>query len=224
MKKKQYLIWAIGLFLTFIIFTTLVALVDVKAIGPQGSSVGFSSLNGWFFSMVGEHEKLYKMTDWKWYLCFTIIGIYGLTGLIQWINRKNMFKVDGNILALGCFYLVVLGSYFLFENIFVNYSPSLMIDGELRSSYPSTTVLMTSTVLISCIDQTNKYIKNKFFKGFFTGFCGSLAFGFFLGRTICGVHWITDIIGALLLSGGCLFLYYWMRDTFIELQNKKFAQ
>ena len=28
-----------------------------------------------------------------------------------------------------------------------------------------------------------------------------------LGRLVCGVHWLTDILGAVLLSGGMFSLY-----------------
>ena len=47
MKKKsaRLFLYGSGLLVAFAVWTVLVRLVDVGAIGPQGSSVGFATLN-----------------------------------------------------------------------------------------------------------------------------------------------------------------------------------
>lgn len=66
MKKKSKKLFFIGASLTavFVLWTVSVRLVDVVAIGPQGSSVGFASLNGFVRDVVGVNMSLYLITDW----------------------------------------------------------------------------------------------------------------------------------------------------------------
>lgn len=41
-----------------------VSLIDVRAIGPNGSTVGFAALNGRIHDLTGVHMTLYILTDW----------------------------------------------------------------------------------------------------------------------------------------------------------------
>ena len=62
MKKKVFLAGA--LLTAFAVWTILLRYVDVQAIGPRESSVGFATVNGWFHSLTGVHMSLYTITDW----------------------------------------------------------------------------------------------------------------------------------------------------------------
>ena len=92
------------LFVAFIIYTFLVKKVDVKAIGPENSLVGFSAINEAFAKLVGFNENIYKISEIAGYLIFIFVAGFGLLGLYQLIKRKSLFKVDGDILSLGIFY------------------------------------------------------------------------------------------------------------------------
>lgn len=46
-KNKKALVCGASLLIAFVLWTVLVCLVDVQAIGPEGSSVGFGTLNGY---------------------------------------------------------------------------------------------------------------------------------------------------------------------------------
>ena len=141
MKKsnnRTLLIIGIAAVAAFILWTAAVRLIDVRAIGPEGSRVGFAALNGAFHALTGEHMTLYNMTDWLGLVpaCF-ILG-FALLGLVQLIRRKSLRRVDGSILILGAFYIVVLAAYLFFEYYVVNYRP-VLIEGVLEASYPSST-------------------------------------------------------------------------------------
>ena len=66
MKKfgKQYLFMGSILLFLFVVWTFLVLTVDVQAIGPNESYVGFATLNGWFHKVTGVHLLMYTITDW----------------------------------------------------------------------------------------------------------------------------------------------------------------
>ncbi len=204
MKKNKSNIWLpIILTITSIVFIFLVKNVDVKAIGPKNSSVGFSSINGFFKNLLGSNMTIYKITEVLGVIALLIVGIYGLIGIIQLIKRKSLFKVDKKIIALGCLYVVVLGMYVLFEKVVINYRP-VLIDKVLEASFPSSHTMLAVCVCMSAIIMNKDYIKNKKYLKY-TNICiFILMLLIVLGRFISGVHWFSDIVGGLLISATLL--------------------
>lgn len=65
MKKRNFAcaVPSLALFAAFALWTAAVCRVDVRAIGPGGSSVGFAAMNGWVHGLTGVHMALYTLTD-----------------------------------------------------------------------------------------------------------------------------------------------------------------
>jgi len=205
-KDRLTLCLSISFNVAFILWTVAICFIDVKAIGPQSSSVGFATLNSFIHNVTGVNYSLYVITDWLGLvpICFCI-G-FAILGVKQWIQRKKILKVDYSLFVLGSFYIVVFLIYFLFETFNINYRP-VLINGYLEKSYPSSTTLLVLCVMSTAIMQFNSRIKNKRLKN-----CLSIAIFTFitfmvLGRLISGVHWLTDIIGGILLSVGLITAY-----------------
>ena len=150
MKKINFKSLYISLcFLTaFLVWTILIVAVEVKPIGPNNSAVGLSSINERVKNIIGVNFTLYEITDWLGLIPILTALCFAVTGLIQWIKRKSLFKVDKSLIVLGAFYLVVIEVYFLFEKVVINYRP-VLIGGNLEPSYPSST-----TMLVTCIMPT----------------------------------------------------------------------
>ena len=102
--KKNDLYLSLALFTLFVLWTVALCFIDVKAIGPEGSSVGMASLNGWFRKLTGINITLYLVTDWLGLVSIGIAFSFGVMGFTQLIKRKSLLKVDGNILILGIFF------------------------------------------------------------------------------------------------------------------------
>ena len=204
--KKNFGIAAI-LLGAFVLWTVAVRLVDVQPIGPQGSAVGFATINGWVHDLIGAHMALYTVTDWLGLVPIGVAMGFALLGLIQWIKRKHLSQVDFSISVLGGFYLLVMTAYALFEVVVVNYRP-VLINGALEASYPSSTTMLVLCVMPTAIMQLNTRIKSKTLKRCAT--FGITAFSVFMviGRLLSGVHWFTDIVGGALLSAGLVMLYH----------------
>ena len=204
--KKNFGIAAI-LLGAFVLWTVAVRLVDVQPIGPQGSGVGFATVNSWVHNLTGVHMSLYTVTDWLGLVPIGVAMGFALLGLIQWIKRKHLSQVDFSILVLGGFYLLVMAAYVLFEVFVINYRP-VLINGCLEASYPSSTTMLVLCVMPTTLMQLNARIKSQTLKRW-VGF-GITAFILFMviGRLLSGVHWFTDIIGGALLSAGLVMLYY----------------
>ena len=199
MKRNRTQFLLPGLLLgAFLLWTAGVCLVDVRPIGPMGSQVGFAGLNGWFHGLTGVHWWLYDLTDLLGLASLGICGIFGLQGLCQWVRRKSIRRVDGELLALGGFYLTVLAVFFLFELLQINHRP-VLIQGRLEASYPSSTTMLALCVLpTAMLRLRSRWVR--FLLGALTAFL-------VLGRLLCGVHWVSDIIGGALLSAGLVTLY-----------------
>ena len=164
MKKKSRRLFFVGasLLAAFVLWTVLIRFVDVQAIGPQESSVGFAMLNGYVHSLTGENMSLYVITDWLGLVPIGVAFGFAVLGLVQLIKRKNLFKVDRSILVLGGFYIVVMAVYVLFEMVVINYRP-ILIDGYLEASYPSSTTMLVMCVMPTAMMQLRTRIKNKVF-------------------------------------------------------------
>ena len=208
MKKKSRRLFFVGasLLAAFVLWTVLIRFVDVQAIGPQESSVGFAMLNGYVHSLTGENMSLYVITDWLGLVPIGVAFGFAVLGLVQLIKRKSLFKVDRSILVLGGFYIVVMAVYVLFEMVVINYRP-ILIDGYLEASYPSSTTMLVMCVMPTAMMQLRTRIKNKVFSR-----CVMVAIATFvafmvIGRLVSGVHWITDIIGGALFSAGVVMIY-----------------
>lgn len=196
------------LFLAFIVFTILVKVVDVQSVGPNGSEVGFASVNEAVFKVFGYNQTLYDATEILGLVTFLIIGFFAVLGLYQLIKGKSIKKVDYKILVLGCFYVIVLLFYVLFEIIVINHRP-VLIDGELEASYPSSHTMLSICVVTSAIVVLSEMLENRKALRLTIVVIGYALIAFTVaGRLLSGVHWFTDIVGAMLLSFALVMLFY----------------
>lgn len=206
-EKRKNKLFTGGIFIIlFILWTILIQTIDVQPIGPNGTHVGFAAWNGWFHKLTGVHMELYTITDWLGLIPIFVCMIFAGVGLKQWINRRSLFKVDYDILILGIYYVVVILSYLVFEMIPINYRP-VLIEGRMEVSYPSSTTLLVLCVMPTLIEQTMRRMKSKKLKQAIMYVTVWFSACMVLGRLVSGVHWFTDIVGAIILSAG-LFLFY----------------
>ena len=206
-KESQRSIYlSICMLVAFLLWTVAVRFVDVQAIGPQESSVGFATINQFVHKLTGVHMSLYTITDWLGLVPLVFVIGFALLGLIQWIKRRHILKVDYNILILGSFYIIVMAVYVLFEMLVVNYRP-ILINGYLEASYPSSTTMLVMCVMPTAIMQFNSRIKNNIIKRCVTYTISAFIVFMVIGRLISGVHWFTDIVGGTLLSAGLVLIY-----------------
>lgn len=210
-KNRVRLCIAVAWLISFAVWTLAIRFIDVQAIGPKKSSVGFATLNGFIHNLTGVRLSLYVITDWLGLVPLCIAVGFGLLGLIQWLKRKKLCKVDANLFVLGGFYIAVFGAYLFFEAFPVNYRP-VLIDGYLEASYPSSTTLLVLCIMPTAILQWNERINNRVLRKSVQ--VSSVAFLLFmvLGRLLAGVHWFTDIVGGGLLSAGLVELYRFFAD------------
>ena len=204
--NKKYASLSLVLLLLFLLWTAAVTAVDVRPIGPNGSLVGFSGLNGFVHRLTGVHMALYVLTDWLSLIPLLVILGFGILGLVQWIRRESLWKVDHSILVLGGFYVITGAAFLFFETYIVNYRP-VLIDGVLEASYPSSTTMLVICVMSTAFLQLQHRMRNTPFRKYLLFLIGGFTVFMVIGRLLSGVHWFTDIIGGILLSLGLVSLY-----------------
>ena len=212
MKRiRKSFIASMCLLVAFVLLTVALCFVDVREIGPQGSSVGFSGINGFVHTLTGVHFSLYNITDWLGLVPIFVCMGFGILGVVQWIKRKSICKVDYDILVLGGFYVVTIVAYLLFEIVVINYRP-VLIGGILESSYPSSTTMLVMCVMPTAVMQFNSRIKSKALRNIVAATIIVFVAFMVIGRLVSGVHWFTDIVGGVLLSAGLVMMYHAIID------------
>ena len=207
MKREKLFLYA-GMIMTvlFAVWTYLLQIVDVRVAGETGMQVGFASVNCWFHRLTGVRLWLYHTTDWLGLIPLIVCFAFGGIGLKQMVKRRNPLKVDKDIILLGIYYIIVVACYLVFEMYPVNYRP-IFIEGRLEASYPSSTTLLVLCVMPTLALQVKRRVKRQHLCAWVVAISMTFSVAMVIGRMISGVHWLTDIVGAVLLSTGLFWIY-----------------
>lgn len=198
------------MFMAFILWTAAVLSIDVRPVGSHASSVGFATINRAFHQLTGVHMSLYVITDWLSIIPIFTAACFATLGLIQWIKRRSLFHVDYDLLVLGGFYASVAAAFIFFEIFVVNCRP-ILIDGILEASYPSSTTMLVLCVMPTAMMQLSVRIQNVLLRRSTSFLIFSFSIFMLIGRLFSGVHWLSDIIGGILLSTSLVSMYDFVR-------------
>lgn len=230
--KKQVFMWlSIAMFAIFVFWTILAKTIDVHEIYNH-TTLGFYSMNYKFGDLVtefGKYEFMRKVSDILLYVSFGYVGILAIFGIYQLIKFKSLKKVNPLFYFLLGAYLVVLIFYFFFEIVVVNYSPD-SVEGSLKASYPSSHILLGCSfyLLNSYVLLKYLWVKDSVFKTLIHLSTVILSLLLVLTRLLAVKHWLSDIIGAVLLTLAIYFLFIglcrWLiptevKDEYIELKE-----
>ena len=203
----------------FALWTVLIQCVDVQPVGQNGTDIGFATLNVWFHDLTGVHMGIYTVTDWLGLVPIAVCLCFGALGAVQLVHRRSLLRVDADLLLLGAYYIVVILCYLVFEMIPINYRP-IPIDGIMEASYPSSTTLLVLSVMPTLKFQVDRRAKSPASRAAATAFAVAFSALMVLGRLVAGVHWATDIVGAVLLAAGLFMLY----RSAVALTDRKKAE
>lgn len=199
-------IWAASFLLLFTLWTILACVVDVKPAGPYGSEVGLSTVNIAFLNLTGENLALYYASDLLSLVPLLIMLGFTALGAIQLVRRKSLAEVDRDLLALGGLYAALLFTWVGFDAAALNYRP-LLIEGTLEPSYPSSTTLLTMSVALTATMQAKHRLKRSASRNVTELILIAFALAMVSMRLLSGVHWLSDIIGGVLLSASFVWAY-----------------
>ena len=211
-NKVKYVVAGVSGIAT-LIWIALIKLVDVAAIGPNGTSIGLSHINMSVHEILGESMLWYNITEVLGIVAILTAGAFALYGGVQLIKGKSLAKVDREIYVLGGLYAAVIILYALFEKVIINYRPIIMPDcEEPEASFPSSHTMLICVVMGSAIMLLNKYIENEKLRVVLQIICGAILVVTVVGRLLSGAHWFTDIIGGILISITLLAVFSAIKD------------
>ena len=192
----------------FILLIVLLKTVDVQTIGPEGTAIGFAGINSAFHNATGYKDSLYTLTKLLGITAILLVVFWAGLGVFQWIKKKSIKKVSRAIIAAGGLYAIFAILYVLFEKVIINYRPMIMEgDEHVEASFPSTHTMLACVVFGSSILLIGRLVKHNILKLVLQILCGIALLTTVVGRLFCGVHWLTDICGGVLISATLVFLY-----------------
>ena len=159
------------------------------------------------------NKLLYTVTKLLGVLTIAVAGAFAIFGVVQWIQRRKLLRVDLEIRNLAVLYVVFAALYVFFEKVIINYRPMIMPDEtDPEASFPSTHTMLVCVVMGSTILLLRRYIHNKGLRLVLQIVSALIIVVMVIGRLLCGVHWLTDIIGGVLISAALVSAYAAMID------------
>ena len=209
------------LFALFLAYSCACLIVDQSEFEPKSviagdetyygrTKLGFSWLNLKGHNALDYDSTFFKLSEYLGYVTLLAAAALGCFWLYQLIRTKSILKVDPCLNATVATFALLALFYVIFELLHLNYRP-VVLEGELEASYPSTHTLLGCVVFGCGAMVFRDTIKDKSLARSLSVLCWVLAFVLVLFRTLSGVHWISDILGGLLLSAALLCFAVFMR-------------
>ncbi|MBE5848493.1 MAG: phosphatase PAP2 family protein [Lachnospiraceae bacterium] len=203
---RHFLGMSCAFLIAFVLFTLAVYFVDVKPIGPHNSEVGLATLNRAVHDAIGMHGTAYTISKLIGYLCFAICGFFAAIGAMQFLTTKKLSAVDGDIRALGLIYVITAAIYVLFEILIINYRPVVRDEG-LEASYPSSHTMIILVVLGTLAVFLQRKVRVSMIRTVAVMITDVIAATGVMARLLSGCHWLTDVLGSIILSISLIMLH-----------------
>ena len=133
------------------------------------------------------------------------IGAFAVLGLYQWISRGSIAKVDRYLRWLPLPLVLMVITYLVFDHILIwNTRP----DGSGEPSFPSSHVMVVTTIFFLVTLILPHYVKNKALRIVLELLMLILISLTCTGRILAGKHWWSDVIGGIIFAFIFSEIYY----------------
>ena len=206
-KKKQWTIAGACLIL-FCLLIVLLKSIDVTNAGPQGTAIGLSGINTAVHGWTGLNMAWYRITSILGYLVIAAAGILMLYSLYRAFRMKGQDHTARSLICLFILYLATAVLYVFFEKTVINWRPEILPGTtEPEASFPSTHTMLAIAVMGSAATLLPAMIKNRHLRIAAQSAAVTIMVLTVIGRLLSGVHWLTDILGGILLGAALVFAF-----------------
>ena len=157
-------------------------------------------MNSAIFDFFGVNKAWDKVTDILLCTILAVFAVFGIMGIVQLVKRKNIIKVDKELVCMIPILILMVIIYAVFNKIWIiNYRP-VLIDGVAEVSFPSSHVLASFTLSLMMMIALPKYIEKKKRRIVIDVMLGLLVAAIAFGRVASGMHWFSDVCGGIVFG------------------------
>ena len=157
------------------------------------------------------------ITDVILAISFIALAAFIVLGIYQWVTRKSLKKVDKRLLWLPLPLALMAITYFVFDKIWIlNTRPN----GSGEPSFPSTHVMVVATIFFRTTINLAKYVKNAIARVIIEIAMVVLLSLVCMGRVLSDMHWVSDVIGALVFAFIFSEIYYFVIHKLVRQKGK----
>ena len=136
---------------------------------------------------------------------FVVVAVFACLALCQWIKRRSFTKIDLELRLASIPLILMAITYFIFDHFLIwNTRPN----GSGEPSFPSSHVMFVATVFAITAIVLPVYVKSRFARSIIYLLMLVLVVFVAVGRVLANMHWISDVIGALIFSAIFAAIYY----------------
>lgn len=200
-----------------VLWTVSVRLIDVAPIGPLGTLVGFSRINGPVADALPYRSGWYLLSEGLGICALGVVAAFAVLVLVRLVRCRRLSGIDRELWALGVLYAITAFLYLFFEIAVVNARP-VLLEGETTpaASYPSSHTVLAIVVFCSAAVVLRRLVSR--------GRCRLplqialclLAAVTVLARLLSGVYWLSDMIGGCLFGAALVCLFVGLKDRIFK--------
>lgn len=207
MTKKQKILLLLGTvtLLLFAAWTAAVLTFDRVPVGPLDAKVGFSQMNLAVHTALGVSENWYSLSEILGLAILAVAAGFALWGGIQLIRHRSFRRVDPHLYLLAALYVALGLVYVAFEVVVINFRP-VLTEGALEAAYPSSHTMLALCIAGSAAIRLSALLPKLPGRIAAAGLALIAALTV-IARLLSGMHWLSDIIGAVLISAALLLFY-----------------
>ena len=209
-KKRYYLLRAVIALCLFAVLLIAVTHVDVREIGPDGAPVGLAAVNSAFrgimtYGTEGVNTVLLKIRQYVRYALLILALIEFIWAVRKLSNGRRRENAD--LKALIFFLVLTMILCLVFTRFLMIVPKPVMTGGKLAPGFPSCFTLLAVCILSPAASEFSSNGKGRIFPAFFEMLVTLLLAALVILDLIAGVHWLTDVIGGLLLGRGIVLIW-----------------
>lgn len=137
---------------------------------------------------------------------FVTLGVFVLLALYQWISRKSIKKIDKRLLWMPLPLALMTLTYIIFDKLVVL---DVRPNGSGEPSFPSTHVMVVSTIFFLTTMVLPKYVSSKVARIILELIMVVLISLTCIGRVMSNMHRPLDVVGGLAFAFIFTEIYYY---------------
>ncbi len=146
-----------------------------------------------------------KISDIILVSSLAVLAVFAVLGLFQLFSRKSLKKVDPELTWMMLPLALMAAVYYIFDHFLIwNTRPN----GSGESSFPSTHVMVVSTIFLLVAIVLPRYARSKIALAVIDILMFGLTALVCIGRVAANMHWISDVVGGLVFAAIFAVVYY----------------